>query len=208
VEGASHAALKGAQLSEFLYGKVEVPAETTLGDDKKTKMYNPEHAIFEAKQQQVLNFLLTSLSKDMLEYVATYTTPHKVWDTLVAMAASQSRARVINTQMALSTTRRGSMPIAQYVGKMKLLADDMAYAGKKLDDEDLVSYILAGLDSDFDSVISVVAVRAKPIIVPELYSQLVGYEQRQELCGKEYSTANAASRGRGGPPVQGGFTRG
>jgi hypothetical protein len=110
--------------------------------------------------------------------------------------------------MGLSTTRKGNMSIAQYVGKMKALADDMASVGKKLDDEDLVSYILAGLDSDFDSVISVVAAHAEPIIVPELYSQLIGYEQRQELHGRDYSTANTRTRGRGSPPVHGGFTRG
>jgi hypothetical protein len=37
---------------------------------------------------------------------------------------------------------------------MKLLASNMAFVGKKLDDEDLVSYILAGLDTDFDSVVA------------------------------------------------------
>jgi hypothetical protein len=47
-------------------------------------------------------------------------------------------------------------------GKMKLLASNMAFVGKKLDDEDLVSYILAGLDTDFDSVISVVAMWWSP----------------------------------------------
>jgi hypothetical protein len=45
---------------------------------------------------------------------------------------------------------------------MKLLAGNMAFVGKKLDDEDLVSYILAGLDTDFDSVISVVAMWWSP----------------------------------------------
>jgi hypothetical protein len=164
--------------------------------------------MFVAKQQQVLNFLLNSLSKEMLEYVAAYTTPHEVWDTMISMAATQSRARVINTRMALSTTRKGNVLIAQYVGKMKVLADDMASAGKKLDDEDLVSYILTGLDSDFDSVISAVAAHAEPITVPELYSQLIGYEQRQELHGRDYSTANAVTRGRGSPLVHGSFTRG
>jgi hypothetical protein len=34
------------------------------------KMSNPEFAIFITKQQQMLNFLLSSLSKEMLEYVA------------------------------------------------------------------------------------------------------------------------------------------
>jgi hypothetical protein len=137
-----------------------------------------------------------------------YTTPHEVWDTLIAMATSQSRAHVINTQMTLSTTKKGSLLVAQYVGKMIALAGYMASAGKKLDDEDLVSYILTRLDSDFDSVIFAITACAELITVPELYSQLIGYEQRQELRGKDYSMTNAAPRGRGSPPVHGGFTRG
>jgi hypothetical protein len=71
----------------------------------------------------------------------------------------------------------------------------MASAGKKLDDEDLVSYILAGLDSDFCSTISVVTTCVESISVPDLYGELLAYEQRQEHRGKEYSSANAASRG-------------
>jgi hypothetical protein len=184
------------------------PIETLLGNDKKTEVPNSELAMFVAKHKQVLNFLLNSLSKEMLEYVVPYTTPREVWDTVISMAATQSHARVINTRMALSTTRKGNMPIAQYEGKMKVLADDMVSAGKKLDDEDLVSYIPAGLDSDFDSVIYVVIACAEPITISELYSQLIGYKQRQELCGREYSMANAATRGRGSPSVRGSFTRG
>jgi hypothetical protein len=66
--------------------------------------------------------------------------------------------------------------------------------GKKLDDEDLICYILAGLDCDFDSVISVMAARVKLISVSELYGQLVYHEQRKELCGWEYSTTNTATK--------------
>jgi hypothetical protein len=80
------------------------------------------------------------------------------------------------------------------VGKLKSLADEMAYAGKRLDDEDLVGYILASLDSDFDLMILIVATYAEPISVSELYGQLVYHEQRQELYGREYSTVNTTTR--------------
>jgi hypothetical protein len=133
----------------------------------------------------------------MLELVAACPTPHEVWENLVTMSSSQSRGRVINTRMALSTTRKGNLSVAQYVGKMKTLMDDMASAGKKLEDEDLVSYILVGLDSDFDSITSAVSARVEPISVAELYGQLVFHEQRHELHGKVYTMANAAARGHG-----------
>jgi hypothetical protein len=51
---------------------------------------------------------------------------------------------------------------------MKALADDMVATGKKLDDEDPVSYILAGLDNDFEFVILAVAA-PEPILVSKLY---------------------------------------
>jgi hypothetical protein len=94
------------------------------------------------------------------------------------MASLQSRAHAINTCMALSTTKKGNLTIAQYVGKMKALADDMSSMGKKLDDEDLVGYILAGLDNDFDSVISAVTAHVETISVFELCGQLVYHDQR------------------------------
>jgi hypothetical protein len=52
------------------------------------KMANPEFAIFITKQQQVLNFLLSSLSKEMIGYVAAYSTPEEVWENLITMAST------------------------------------------------------------------------------------------------------------------------
>lgn len=69
-----------------------------------------------------------------------------------------------------------------------------------MDDEELVTYILAGLDFDYNSVVSSVANRAEPISVSELHAQLTGFESRMELLqGAAQSSANSASRGgRGG----------
>jgi hypothetical protein len=54
--------------------------------------------------------------------------------------------------------------------RQQVRSQDEGYRGcQKLDDEDLVFYILAGLDSDFDPVISVVSARVEVITVGELY---------------------------------------
>jgi hypothetical protein len=60
---------------------------------------------------------------------------------------------------------------------MKTFGDDMAIAGKKLDDEDLVGYILTELDNDFDPVISMVWARVELISVSELYVQLIYHDR-------------------------------
>jgi hypothetical protein len=109
--------------------------------------------------------------------VVAFDTPVEVWSYISSSFESQSRARIINVRMALSITKKGDMPISKYIAKMKALADEMTSTGKRLDDEELVSYILVGLDLDFDSVISVVSTRVEPITVAELYGQLLLHEQ-------------------------------
>ena len=84
------------------------------------------------------------------------------------MTASQSRGRIINTRMALATADKGSSTIAEFFSKIKSLADDMASARKKLEDEEIASYILAGLDMDFNPVVSSISARVEPLTLAEL----------------------------------------
>lgn len=46
------------------------------------------------------------------------------------------------------------MMIAEYVGKMQALGDQMVAAGRALEQEELVEYILTGLDEDFNPIVS------------------------------------------------------
>ena len=88
--------------------------------------------------------------------MATLKTASEVWKALEEMYSSQSRARAVNTRIALPTTQKGNMSITEYVGKMKSLADEMVYAGKSVDDEELVQYILAELDQEYNPIISAI----------------------------------------------------
>jgi hypothetical protein len=45
------------------------------------------------------------------------------------------------------------MMVAEYVGRMHSLGDDMATAGRILDDDELVECILTGLDEEYDSLV-------------------------------------------------------
>ena len=114
------------------------------------------------------------------------------------MQSAQSRGRVTNTRMALATAQKASSTIADFFGKVKGLADDMAAAGKKLGDEEVASYILAGLDGTYDPVVSTISGRttAEPLTLGELYTQLTSWEQQMDLLGGgSDSLANSATRG-------------
>jgi hypothetical protein len=136
----------------------------------------PTFDLWRAQQQHVLSYLLTSVSRHVLVQVIALPSVAEVWKHIETSFASQSRARVINTRMALPTTQKGSSTMDEYFSKMKVLANDMASTGKKLDDEKLSSYVLAGLDSDYNSVMSSIVARVEPVSLGELYSQLLTYE--------------------------------
>jgi hypothetical protein len=184
------AVLQGAQLAGFLDGTIKAPAEKIHMVKKSGKeegeaeeASNPAFELWKAQEQQVLSYLLTSVSHDVLVQIATLPSAADIWKHIESAFALQSCARVINTSMALTTTQKGSLMVVEYISKMKLLTDDMASVGKKLDDEDFISYILAGLDAEYNSVVSSIAGRVEPITFAELYSQLLAYENRLDLQG-------------------------
>ena len=185
---------------QYIDGSSPAPAkEIDGGPDGKQKVPNPGYTIWLAYDQQVFSYLVASLSRDVLKQVASCVTATDLWKPLEELFASQTQARAVNTRIALANTKKGATSVDEYVGKMRALGDEMAAAGKPIDDEELVSYICTGLDIEFNPVVSAILARVEPISVTELYSQLLAFEQRMELLhGSTSPSANAATRGRGG----------
>jgi hypothetical protein len=52
-----------------------------------------------------------------------------------------------------TTHASGYYPEGRYYAKMKGFADEISAAGKPLEDEDFVTYVLVGLDQDYNSVV-------------------------------------------------------
>lgn len=100
------ATLRGAQMAGFFDGTKEMPAPTKIvkKDEKDIVVPNPDYTEWVAQEQQVLSYLLLSLSREILSQVVHMNTAAGVWTTIEGMFTSQSRARAINTRMALATT--------------------------------------------------------------------------------------------------------
>ena len=193
-------------MAEFLDVEQVVPPQTievTSADGKtKSKGPNPEFSTRCARDQQVFSYLLTSLPLEMAIQVATCHTAAELWNTVQGMLASHTRARTVNVRIALANLQKGNSSITDYVGKIRALCDELMASGKKVDEEDVVSHILAGLDEEFDPVVSAMCSRVEPVTVPELYSQLLSFETRMSLRGgSSQSSANAATPRSPPPPL-------
>lgn len=163
---------------------------------------NPLYAQWISKDQQVLSHLLNSLSKEILAQVTSKETTFDLWTAITTIFASQSQSRITNLRIAITNTKKGSMSSTSYIAKMKNLADELAAAGRPVSDPEMVDYVLAGLDRDYDAVVAAIGVIKSTILVDDLFAQIAAFDQRVEMLGDGVdagfnSSANMAYRGRG-----------
>jgi hypothetical protein len=143
----------GLRLEGFLIGRDSAPAAEIDGKDddgKPAKVANPANEAWVAQDQHVLSFILSSFSKETLSPITTKLTAAAAWREIESMFSSQMRARAVNTCLALATVQKGSSTMTEYFNKMWSLREKMAAAGRRLDDDELIEYVLTGLDFDYN----------------------------------------------------------
>jgi hypothetical protein len=195
------AVVQGARLEGHLTGATPMPDVEIDGkssDGKDTKVSEPAYEEWFSRDQQVLGFILGSLAQEVLSQVAAKETAADLWSAVEDMFSSQNRARALNTRLALATTKKGTSTISEYVGKMKGLGDQMIAAGRRLEEEELVEYILTGLDEDFNPIVSALIARKETVTVSEAFQQLLAFETRMDMLGLGRSSSSVNTVNRGG----------
>ncbi|KAF0925752.1 hypothetical protein E2562_017309 [Oryza meyeriana var. granulata] len=83
-------------------------------------------------------------------------------------------------RMQLSMIQKKDLSIVDYFRKIKRLADTLAAIGKWLEDEELIAYMLRGLGSDYDSLVTSITTRTDAYSISDVYAHMLDYEIRQE----------------------------
>jgi hypothetical protein len=110
------AVVRGSRMVGHLTGDTPAPDEQIPGksnDGKETLVSNPAFEEWFFQDQQVLSFVLGSLGHEVLAQVAAQDTATKLWAVIEWMYASQNRARVVNTRLALATAQKGGQTITE-----------------------------------------------------------------------------------------------
>lgn len=192
-------AVRGSRLVGHLIGDLPAPLIEidTKVDNKDVKVPNLAYEWY-AKDQQVLSFFLGSLGRDVLGQVVMKETVAPAWAAIETMFSSKTRAHALNTRLALAAAQKGNQFVTDHIGKMWTLGDEMDATGRPLNDDELVDYIITGLNMDFNPIISALVARMESVSVSELFNQLLAFETRMELLGggNSGSSVNAANRGR------------
>jgi hypothetical protein len=120
----------------------------------------------------------TSLIEDVLSQVMSYTTSKDVWLALQRNLSSISRAKVVQLRTQLAIAHKRAMTAKDYFLSIKRMADELAFAGQPLKSNEILTYVLAGLGQEYDSLVSTITSRFDVVTLEELYSLLVIAETR------------------------------
>ncbi|KAJ0971876.1 hypothetical protein J5N97_019835 [Dioscorea zingiberensis] len=162
--------LRSQQLIGYVDGTIPCPAKTITEATTSGATQTPNSAYHSWLQldQFVLGALLSSLSEEILSQVLSLTTSFEVWSTMERMFSSHSRARIVQIRLQLSTIQKKELSVADYFNKVKSLTDTLSAIGQPLQEEEIISYMLAGLASDFDPLVTSVTTRTDPISLNDL----------------------------------------
>lgn len=112
------------------------------------------------------------------------------------MFASHSKARIMQLCKQVATIQNKNLMRTEYFSLVETLSDMLAFAGRAVLDDDLVTYLLTRLDNSYDSLVTLVTTRVTEVSVDGLFAHMLDYELRQEGAGGSYNiSANSASRG-------------
>jgi hypothetical protein len=121
---------------------------------------------------------MLTLSESVLATVYGLNTSRQVWSALASRFASQSRSRISHIKRQLQNLKQGSMTCSDYLRAAKVWADQLAAVGQPIDDEDLIAFIIGGLNPTFNSFITsyVFATRENPLSFTDFQDELLSHE--------------------------------
>lgn len=130
----------------------------------------------------MLSAILSSLLESMLSQEPFMSTSHEVWTPLERMFSFQSCVWAMQIRAQLANIKKRDTPAADYFNKVKRLAGTLASIGKPLRDEEFISFLLAGLNEDCDSLVTSMTTRVDPISINDMFAYLLSHELRIDRC--------------------------
>nr|XP_051220390.1 uncharacterized protein LOC127338219 [Lolium perenne] len=178
--------LRSRHLEGFIDGSLPCPPS-----------YHPAYHQWVAQDQAILSGIQSSLTDSVSGLVLFATTSREAWAALDTSYSWQSIARSMAIRTQLGELKKNDLTVTLYFNKISALADTLASIGQPLRPEEFISYVVNGLDDDYDSLVENITGRTIPIQPRELYARMLATEQRiaSRRSSPSYAAANAATRG-------------
>ncbi|KAF5447125.1 hypothetical protein F2P56_032697 [Juglans regia] len=166
--------LKSHDLADPVDGDVPPPSKT-LSDGTTNLAYT----VWLKKDTCVLSWLLASITEKLVSTVYGMKTSKQVWDALHTRFSSTSRSSITLLKRQLQTLTQGNRSCSDFMEEAKNLVDQLVVAaGKAIDDQDLISFLLGGLRPAFTPFITTFnfACRDKDFSFDDFQAELLSSE--------------------------------
>jgi len=190
--------IRGCRLDGYMLGTKECPEQFITSSETSGKKINPEFEDWQAHDQQILGWLLNSMTTGMATQLLHCETSKQLWEEAQGLAGAHTRSRVIYLRSEFHITRKGEKKMEDYLMKMKDLADKLKMAGSPISNADLVIQTLNGLDVDYNPVVVKLSDQIN-ISWVDLQAQLLAFESRLDQLNNLNNinlnaTANVANK--------------
>ncbi|KAG4911961.1 hypothetical protein JHK82_052550 [Glycine max] len=175
-------ALETFELESFILNPAP-PMQTHIiytFDSVSTTEPNPDFVLWKKHDHFVLLWIKSTLSEKALSLVVRATSSHMAWIAIEKTFQAQTRARRMAMQVQLQTLTKGSLSMLEYIERKRSIADSLAENLHPISDEDLIGYILSGLDSSYSSCSTAFMMKSDDVSVDDLAGLLLQEEARLE----------------------------
>ena len=109
---------------------------------------NPDFITWQRFDRMILSWILSSLTSKIMGQIIGYQTSNTTWVALEKIFSSSSKARIMQLRLAFQTYRKGSLPIMEYILKIKTITYSLATIGEPVVERDQILQLLVGLGAD------------------------------------------------------------
>jgi hypothetical protein len=121
-------------------------------------------------------FLPILRTHDLLGIVYGLDTSKQVLSTLATKFANDSRSRIANLKRQLLSLHQCSLTYLEYIQSAKVWFDQLVAIGKPVLDEDLISFLLNGLNPSFNTFVTTVSLLTKENLLDDFQDELINHE--------------------------------
>ena len=123
---------------------------------------------------------MSSVSIDILSLVVSSKTSFELWKNLEKQFRYESMAKKVHLKMLLSNLQKGSLTMSEYFTKLRTIIDGLALAGSPVNELDLITHLITGLDQSYYPVVVHIEANMLNMDLSEAYAMLLTHEARLE----------------------------
>lgn len=181
-------AIRGHKLLGHLDGSLPCPE---LDPDDPASAEDVED--WQSQDEIIQQHMYSSITKEVRTQLVRCTTSHQSWRALEELFASPSESRILQLQIQLHGSKKASSSMSDFFSRMKKIANELGAAGHQVSEKEQIRVLLAGVGSEYDSVVSSVVALPGSFNLRDVQALLLNQEHRLATTLPQASTTQNSS---------------